>query len=310
MSNENPERSRSVLLVGVPDAGKTNFLSRLWLALDLGGGILAKAALPADLDYLKAGADHLLKGEFAPHTPHDVHDRTEIPVKSTSAGHEFLGTLVVPDLPGEQVLSVFRNRQWSDDWENTIHPGCGCLLFVRIDSKELIAPLDWLNCPAHFGSPLPAASPQKDETDKAKPPTQVVLVDWLQFLRKAFTERVSGTYRPRVGIVVTAWDLAPNDQKAGGPEAWIASNLPLLSQYVQTNDDEFEFAYFGVSVASGDLLADPAFKASYLSGDPRKAGEVVHSLSGKVESSGDMTLPVAWALGLAHPTGHGGTQRR
>jgi hypothetical protein len=295
---EPQEQPRSVLLIGVQDSGKTNFLSRLWLRLDAGDGILAKAALPSDLDYLKAGADHLLKGEFAPHTPHDVHDKSEIPVKSTSAGREFLGTLVVPDLPGEQILSVFRNRQWSNEWENRIGSGCGCLLFVRVDSEELIAPLDWLNCPSHFGGPMATASPATDNHDEVKPPTQVVLVDWLQFLRKAFTEKVKGSYRPRVGIVVAAWDRAPEDQKKAGPEMWIKANLPLLFQFIQSNEEDFEFAYFGVSVTSGDVEADPDFKEAYLNGDPRTAGEVVHGFSETLENSKDMTLPVAWALGL------------
>jgi hypothetical protein len=310
MSVDHQEQPRSVLLVGVTDAGKTNFLFRLWLALDLGGGLLSKAALPSDLDYLKTGADHLLKGEFAPHTPRDVRDATEIPVKGTSNSREFLGTLIVPDLPGEQVLSVFLTRQWSNEWESRIGPGCGCLLFVRVDSKELIAPLDWLNCPLQLGSTPAAASPEKDNTDKAKPPTQVVLVDWLQFLRKAFTEKVNGTYKPRIGIVVAAWDLAPNDQKDVGPGAWVASNLPLLAQYIHANDDEFEFAYFGVSVTSGDLSADPDFKASYLKGNPRKAGEVVYSVSEEVGTSSDMTLPVAWALGIADATVSGSKKKR
>jgi len=307
---ERQEQSRSVVLIGVRDAGKTNFLSRLWLALEAGGGILTKAGLPSDLDYLKTGADHLLIGEFAPRTPPEVHDKTEIPVKTTSAGHEFLGNLVVPDLPGEQVLSVFRTRQWSDEWEDQIRQGCGCLLFVRVDSPELIAPLDWMNCLDRFGSPLTDVSPQKDTAEKEKPPTQVVLVDWLQFLRKAFTDRVNGTYRPRVGLVVAAWDLAPNDQKLAGPEAWLASNLPLLSQFIQSNDGEFEFAYFGVSVASGDLKADADFRESYLKGDPRRAGEVVHSLSGTIETSTDMTLPVAWALGFASVREDGSTHQQ
>jgi hypothetical protein len=299
------EQPRSVLLIGVPDAGKSNFLFRLWLALDSGLGILSKAGLPSDLDYLKTGADHLLKGEFAPHTPRDVHDATEIPVKSSLNGREVLGTLMVPDLPGEQILSVFRARQWSGDWENRISAGCGCLLLVRVDSKELIAPLDWLNCPIQLGGTPLAVSPQKDTADQAKPPTQVVLVDWLQFLRKAFTDRVDGTYKLRVGIVVAAWDLAPQDQKVSGPGEWVRSNLPLLAQYIEANDDQFEFAYFGVSVTSGDLDADPGFKASYLKGNPRSAGEVVHTLAGVIEASSDMTLPVAWALGIVHATASG-----
>lgn len=289
---------RSVLLIGVQDAGKSNFVFRLWLMLHAGTGMLAGDGLPADLDYLNGGGNHLLQGEFAPRTSREVHDQTEIPVKSTSSGSDFKGTLIVPDLPGEQILSVYRSRQWSEDWENKIKDGCGCLIFIRVDSKELIAPLDWMTAASHFGDTLPAAVTQKDEDGKDKPPTQVVLVDWLQFLRKAFTQRVGGAYKPRIGIVVSAWDRVPEDQKGDGPAKWIAANLPLLSQYVDANEVDFDFEYFGVSVTEGDFDADPDFKAEYFRRDPRKVGEVVHSLSGAIETTHDVTLPVAWALGL------------
>jgi hypothetical protein len=291
------EKAQSVLLIGVRNAGKTNFLSRLWLALDAGTGLLAKNGNPVDIEYIATGADYLLKGEFAPRTPPDVRDATEIPVKSTSLKDKFFGTLVVPDLPGEQILSVFQTRQWTAEWENRIDSGCGCLLFVRVDSPELIAPLDWITCHHIMGGMLPAQA-ETDAIDTVKPPTQIVLVDWLQFLRKAFTERVGGTHKPRVGIVVAAWDLAPNEQKAAGPGAWVAANLSLLSQFIQANDDEFDFQYFGVSVASGDLNSDDEFRKAYMEGNPRTAGQVTHSLSGAVETSPDMTLPVAWAMGV------------
>jgi hypothetical protein len=303
------EKTRSVLLIGVRNAGKTNFLSRLWLALDAGKGLLAKNGNPLDIEYIATGADYLLKGEFAPRTPPDVRDATEIPVKSTSPMAKFFGTLVVPDLPGEQILSVFRTRQWTAEWEDRIDPGCGCLFFVRVDSPELTAPLDWVACHHIMGGMLPAQV-ETDATDSAKPPTQIVLVDWLQFLRKAFTERVGGTHKPRVGIVVAAWDLAPNEQKAAGPGAWVTSNLSLLSQFIQANDDEFDFQYFGVSVASGDLNSDEEFRKAYMNGNPRTAGQVIHSLSGAVEKTSDMTLPVAWALGVVDANLLGGARKR
>lgn len=294
----NQAHLRSVLLIGVQDAGKSNFLFRLWIMLQAGTGLLAADGLPADLDYLNAGGSHLLRGEFAPRTSREVHDQTEIPVKSTAPEIDFRGTLIVPDLPGEQILSAYRSRHWSEDWESKIKDGCGCLLFVRVDSKELIAPLDWIAAASHFGGPMPAASPAKDEDGKDKPPTQVVLVDWLQFLRKAFTQKVGGAYKPRIGIVVAAWDLAPEDQKREGPSKWIEDNLPLLSQFVDANSGDFQFEYFGVSVTEGDFNADPDFKAEYFRRDPRRAGEVIHTVSGAIETTHDVTLPVAWALGI------------
>jgi len=298
------EAPRRVLLIGVQDAGKSNFIFRLWLKLDLGSGLLKKAALPPDLDYLSNGGEHLLKGEFAPRTPQDVHDKSEIPVKSGNGGNEIAGTLIVPDLPGEQIMSVYRTRQWSKEWEDKIGDACSCLLFIRVDSKELIPSLDWVACEKRFGGPIPEASPETDaDTGQQKTPTQVVMVDWLQFLRKAFTAKAGGNFRPRVGIVVSAWDLVPQEQKQRGPEEWIKANLPLLHQFVKTNGQDFEFAYFGVSVTSGDFEAEEGFKAKYLEGDPRNAGEVVHSLGSTLQTCDDVTLPVAWAMGLTKMLG-------
>jgi len=298
------EAPRRVLLIGVQDAGKSNFIFRLWLKLDLGNGLLKKAALPPDLEYLSDGAEHLLKGEFAPRTPQDVHDKSEIPVKSGTAENEITGTLIVPDLPGEQIISVYRSRQWSQDWEDRIGDGCGCLLFVRIESKELVPSLDWVTCETRFGGPVAEAAPETEgDTGQQKTPTQVVLVEWLQFLRKAFTEKVNGAYRPRVGIVVSAWDLAPDDQKPFGPEQWVKSNLPLLYQFVRTNGHDFDFAYFGVSVTGGDSEGQTGLKPKHQESDPRGVGEVAYSVEGALQSSDDVTLPVAWAMGLTKVLG-------
>ena len=290
---------RSVLLIGLTDAGKTNFLSRLWIALSSNNGLLVKNGLPSVLNYLNDGAAHLLKGEFAPHTPHDVRDSSEIPVKG-AANDSLVGTLVVPDVPGEEVLRTYRTRQWSTDWESRVVEGTGALLFVRVDSDDLVAPLDWVTCPRLCGAAgfREAPEPKKDDEGTVIPPTQVVLVDWLQFLRKAFTEKVGGQFIPRVGIVVAAWDRAPEAEKESGPEAWVRANLPMLWQFAVTNQDSFEIAFFAVSVSSGDFAADPAYKQAYLDGNPFKAGEVVHQLCGSVETTADITLPVAWALGL------------
>ena len=75
-------------------------------------------------------------------------------MKCGADGQEIVGTLIVPDLPGEQILSVYRNRRWSQEWEDKIGPGCGCLLFIRIDSRELIQPLDWITCETRCGGPV------------------------------------------------------------------------------------------------------------------------------------------------------------
>ena len=58
----------SVLLIGGPDAGKTNYLGRLWIAINSNAGLLRKDGLPDDLAYLEEVANELLQGRFAPHS--------------------------------------------------------------------------------------------------------------------------------------------------------------------------------------------------------------------------------------------------
>ena len=97
---------------------------------------------------------------------------------------------------------------------------------------------------------------------------------------------------------MTAWDLIPADAQNEFPFQYLSSNFPLLGQFLESNPATFDFAYFGVSVAAGELdpKKDPNFHQAYIDGNPREAGYVVHSLGGALQRSSDLTLPVAWAL--------------
>lgn len=301
---------RSVLLIGGRDAGKSNFLFRLWIAIDEGAGALAKDGLPASVEYLRAGAERLLEGEFAARTHPEVHERVEVPVKSSSSG-KLRGMLVVPDVPGEQILAIYRNREWSPVWEELISRQCACLLFVRAGSDEVVTPLDWATCFEMYGGVIGAQQSAKqdqvastnhpagsDEDQTHEHPTQVVLVEWLQFLRRAFTAVVGGSFRPRIGVVISAWDMVPKEQQPNGPAAYLRDNFPMLHQFLEANGDRFEFQVFGVSIVGGDLKNDEEFRQSYLQGRPQDFGYVVQSLSGELIKSDDTSLPVAWALGF------------
>jgi hypothetical protein len=289
--------AQAVLLIGGPDAGKTNFLIRLWLAIRKKTGRLRAEGIPADLEYLETGVDKLLRGEFAPHTPREVHNRIVIPVKESNAG-ESHATLIIPDCSGEEWLAIYRKREWSQEWEDVVSDTCGCLLFVRVDSDQNITPLDWITCTKVFGSPMNLPDSPENGGGEHETPTQVIMTDWLQCLRRAFTERVGGFFRPRIGIIVAAWDRIPMEQQHLGPEKYLDTNFPMFKQFIDTNEDYFNFAIFGVSIVGGDLRNAPGFREEYLKGDPHKTGYVVHCLKGVVEKANDLTIPVVWAMGL------------
>jgi hypothetical protein len=301
----------SVLLIGGQDAGKSNFLFRLWLAIEDGRGALMKGGLPQELEYLRTGATCILDGSFAGHTPKEVRERVDVPVSGRDLRAALHGVLTVPDMAGERILAIYKSREWSHEWEELISPHCACLLFIRADSDQNVAPLDWAMCFEAYGATIgpPDPSDQRREDDKKNPgelhggagptvhpPTQVVLTEWLQFLRRAFTSVVGGAFRPRVGVVVSAWDLVPADQQPAGPAQYIRANFPMLHQFIEASTDRFDFHVFAVSVVAGDLK-DDEFKETYLNGRPQDFGFVMHSLAGQLEMCPDITLPVAWALG-------------
>lgn len=60
--------SRSVVLLGGPDSGKTNYIGRVWPALDAKGGCLQIAQQPDDITFVLEVTDHLNSGNFAPRT--------------------------------------------------------------------------------------------------------------------------------------------------------------------------------------------------------------------------------------------------
>ena len=315
MSKKSPSDHEAVLLIGGPDAGKSNFLFRLWIAIDAGQGALVKDGLPSELEYLSGGAGGLLEGRFAGHTSKEVYERVFVPVKTRAPDDLRKGTLVVPDLDGEQILAICRSRSWTAAWEDLISERCACLLFVRASSEAIVAPLDWAECferyggaigtpnreaggTANTGEAAGSGSGGADDEDALQLPTQVVLTEWLQFLRQAFTAVAGGSFRPRIGVVISAWDAVPNEQQPAGPVEYLADNFPLLHQFVEANEEAFEFQVFSVTVVAGDLKNDEDFRTTYLAGDPAGFGFVVHSLGGRLEKSADLTLPIAWALGV------------
>jgi hypothetical protein len=280
----------AVLLIGGPETGKSNFLFRAWTQINSSNGSVEKDGLPSDAEYLRTGAECQLRRKFAGHTSQEVQVISFIPIRLKSNSDK-KALLIVPDINGEQINRIYQARKWSSDWESLIGESTAYLFFVRVNSPQTIAPLDWITCHALYCGPKPLAPIAKIA---AKTPTQVILVDWLQFILKAVHEKEPQANRPRVGIVVTAWDCVAHDFQ-GTPSVWIQENMPLLHQFCFTNQDVFEFSFFGSSVFSGDPDNNPEFAAELAQKDPRTMGYVRYSSDN--QESVDFTIPIAWALG-------------
>ncbi|WP_367395151.1 hypothetical protein [Cupriavidus sp. Agwp_2] len=277
--------------MGYPDAGKSNYIFRLWLAIRDGKKRdLLPDGSPDEAEYLNTGVQTQLGGAFAGHTPAATQEFSRIPV--ISKGNKV--KLILPDRPGEDWLRVYRERRWPEAWEKLVDANTSCLIFLRIHSKNNRSLIDWMTVQQAYGNRGNFARPSTAFEDVE--PTQVVLVEWIQMLSMLYKRQTSEGVRPRIGIVLSAWDLLSQDDAALGPRGYMESEYGFLADFLESNSDRFEFEVFGVSLYGGDFKHQAAFKKDFLDGDPSKLGYVLRQSGATITESDDLTVPIMWAL--------------
>jgi len=278
--------SQSIMLIGGPDSGKTNYLARLWKALQSGTGRLKSVDAP-EIKYVEDALAHLLQGSFAPRSEKNIEEsRRDFTVTMATRDDSKRIRVVVPDVTGELWKNAVSSSELPAEWMNLLKESSGALLFIRVHSELNVTPLDWVTTRDLLK--MDWAEPHEE----GEIPTQVVLSELLRFLQLTLRQRSDGGL-PRVAIVVTAWDRLDAAVKKSGPSAFIESEYPLFAGRI---DDLacLEVKTFGVSVVGGDLEADPAFRQTFFEGDFDTTGYVVEEINGTVREEQDLTLPIAW----------------
>lgn len=286
-------KAKSIVLVGAPDSGKTNYVGRLWAALRARQGRLVAPQIPADIQYVEDTLAHLMQGEFAPRSDKSLgisrHDFV-VPVALADGSDAAEFSIVVPDVSGELWKSAVETFEISEEWMEQLKQSVGALLFVRVLSNQNVTPLDWVTA-----EKLLKMHPNKtDDQEIRKIPTQVLLSELLRFLELTLQRGPNGEL-PRVAVVVTAWDLLDKERKSAGPTSFLQTEFPLFAGKLR-DTDKVEIKAFGVTVVGGDF-EDSDFKNDYLqNGDLQHAGYCTFDANGSVEQDVDMTYPVAWLM--------------
>jgi Double-GTPase 1 len=281
---------RSVILLGGPDSGKTNYVGRLWPALDAKTGSLVAAAQPHEIGFVLDTAEHLFQGHFAPRTEHAEDRRDfEVVVAPASGGDET--SIVIPDISGELWRNAVIDSEISGEWMAELNRAKGALLFVRVGSDQDVRPLDWVT------SRKLLAKIGQDE-DRNKLPTQVMLCELIRYLELTMTGESDGS-RPKLSVVVSAWDRVDQDTFERGPNAYLAAEYPLLAGRLR-DVSKLEVRTFGLSVVGGDLKDDVEFREGFLERGLDQHGWVAvgDPLTGLWHKETDITLPVAWVVGV------------
>lgn len=304
---------QTILLVGGPDSGKTNYVGCLSDALVARKGRVIAPKAPEKIKYVEDTLEHILQGRFAPRTEPGSEEQAEpfsIPVVAADTPDAEPQRIVVPDVTGELWKKAVETSELAPEWMDALKAANGALLFIRIGSDQNLDPPDWVTSAkllSFHGKRLSTAA--KDHSDAradaesgedvapdqppAIIPTQVQLCELLRFLEHAAAQ--PGAESPkRVAILVTAWDRLDAETAAKGPNAYLAQHYPLFHGRLRRLN-RLTAHVFGVSIVGGDFV-DADFQKEYLDGDPKAVGYVVHMDATSIKQVQDLTLPIAWVL--------------
>ena len=100
-SEGRPNMKRSIMVLGQPDSGKSNYLARLWESLRSGTGEL-ELIDALEIKYLEEILAHLLQGEFVPRSDKSIEaSEHDITLVARHKGRKEEVEIIVPDVTGE-----------------------------------------------------------------------------------------------------------------------------------------------------------------------------------------------------------------
>lgn len=280
--------SASVVILGGPDSGKSNYIARLWSALSEKKGELVEAVQPTDIDFVLESADHLFQGQFIQRSE-QTEDRRDFKVTVASRENGNQAEIVIPDISGELWWRAVADLDVPPDLMEEVHKASGALLFLREGSDQNVQPLDWVTAKKYLS--------KAKVSEDIGTPTQVMLCELIRFLELTLARRADGG-KPRLAVVVSAWDLVGADVFERGPMAYLEEEYPMLAGRL---DDlaTLDAQIFGLSVVGGNL-DEEGFKKAFLEKGIDGHGWVAirEATTDTWKRDPDLTKPVAWAIGL------------
>lgn len=282
---------KQLLLMGLPGTGKTTLVAALWHLVESKevDRSLSLQRLEGDRTALNQLRDLWMNATAPERTEQDTAQSVVLQLVPTVGGDPF--TLHIPDMAGETYRSQWIHRQWTREHAERVQEADGILLAIhtKIRKPTLLCEIQ----SAFAGEPPQSSSGRKTgkpaigrtwEPEHAS--TQVMLVDLLQFALAART----GKSPLRVAVLFTAWDLLPAPSPE--PDVWLGQELPLLAQYLESNEGLLAIRCYGVSAQGGDYTKAVDRQAL--------AEQLLHSeriqIVGPECAPHDLTAPIFWLL--------------
>jgi len=349
-------KTGSIILVGGPASGKTNYIARLWLSFAAKKGKLRAKHLPGNIEYVNQAVAHLQSRQFAPRSDKNMDESGRRDFSIEVCGNDGAGeprNLTVPDITGELWKRAIKTYELPQDWVEALETSSSAILFIRAHSKFNLQPMDWVTAREILqghedgddedhdddddsygddededGEPIESAGKPKtavtidaevetvvvtappldaeqtadeDQANVAQQkdvlPAQVSFCELLRYLSLLLRKRPDGS-KPRVAVVVTAWDMLDDGARAASPMRYLENEFPMLAGRIKT-PGPLDIELFGMSIVGGNLRGAPnkQFRDSLKGRDLSEVGYTAVMRDGVLVHDPDVTLPLAWALG-------------
>lgn len=276
--------TKKALAVGLYGAGKTSYLAALYSQLKAGrvpdGARLV--GLPEDAAYLEEISQRQGSLTTPHHTSYENQQRCELSISFPGGS---IVELIFPDLHGEGFLDFLQDREWDDEFDESVRTSDGLLVFVHSTESfprhGLLDDRDEARAAAG-GVVTDSPEPPKDWDARTMIPAQVQLVDLLQAVLRRSEEPDM-----RIALIVSAWDLLDSKYDTGFD--WAEAEMPLLAQFLLSNKAAHDFRAYGLSAQGGTFGEDDQLL------EHKKPWERPQLVGGSLGPN-DVSSPLLWVL--------------
>ncbi len=217
--------TKSLLLLGEYDVGKSHFGGQLLGRLNQESGALRMVGAPPTLGPFENVLARINSGLAAPHTSQNQYFESKWPL-SDAHGERF--ELVWPDYGGEQLSEIRTERSMPPQWRKRILETTGWIVMMRIAHAQLSDDI--------FTRPLAVPGDERQAPDSFTISPQAQLVDFLQWLM--FVRR-GGTLAPLVSppllLLLSCWDELPEAEQSGRPVDVLRTRAPMVAAFAESN---------------------------------------------------------------------------
>lgn len=284
------------IIMGLPSSGKTTFLAALWHLVEA-NEVKCRLRFESghgDFSYLHQIAEAWRTFKRVPRTSQTGEQDVIIELINPETGEK--ARAFFPDLAGETFDRQVEERICKPVFVEELSKNDGILFFINADVKEDGLSIGELNARLPAEAQIPATVAGEDlhresvklqEWEPKHLPAQVKIVQLLSDLVRPPFEPM----RRRLALMISAWDLTREMQLT--PARWLATHMPLVSQFLRANPDYFDYQIYGVS-AQGVILDDDEAVERVSHDLPSRRIQIV----GPDEDSHDLTEPLVWLMSV------------